>query len=70
MAEARDAFAVWARAEQADKGTLPAPKTYSGQFVLRASKTLHMQLAKRAAAEEVGLNQLAATLLARGLAER
>ena len=57
-------------AEQTDKGTLPTPKTYSGQFVLRVSKTLHMQLAKRAAAEEVSLNQLATTLLARGLAER
>ena len=70
VAEARDAFAAWAMAEQADKGALPTPKTYSGSFVLRVSKTLHTQLAKRAAAEDVSLNQLAATLLARGLAER
>lgn len=70
LAEARDAFSAWTMAEQADKGALPTPKSYSGQFVLRVSKTLHMQLAKRAAAEEISLNQLAATLLARGLAER
>lgn len=69
VAEARDAFAAWAMAEQADKGALPAPRRYSGQFVLRVSKTLHLQLVKRAAAEDVSLNQLAATLLARGLAE-
>lgn len=70
VAEARDAFAAWTMAELADKGELPTPKTYSGQFVLRISKTLHMQLAKRAAAEEVSLNHLAAILLAQGLAER
>lgn len=70
VTEARDAFAAWAMAEQADKGALPTPKTYSGQFVLRISKTLHMQLATRAAAEDVSLNQLAATLLAQGLVQR
>ena len=70
IAEARDAFNAWTMAEMEDKGDLPAPKTYSGQFVQRIPKTLHMRLAKRAAREEVCLNQLAATLLARGLAER
>lgn len=70
VAEARDAFAAWAMAEQADKGELPTPKSYSGQFVLRVSKTLHMQLVKHAAAEKISLNQLAATLLAQGLAKR
>lgn len=65
--EARDAFTAWAMAEREDKGELPAPKTYSGQFVQRIPKTLHMRLAKRAASEGVSLNQLAATLLAQGL---
>ena len=69
VAEARDAFNAWAMAETEDKGGLPAPKTYSGQFVQRIPKTLHMRLAKRAASEGVSLNQFAATLLARGLAE-
>ena len=70
IAEARDAFNAWTMAEMEGKGDLPAPKTYSGQFVQRIPKTLHMRLAKRAASEGVILNQLAATLLARGLAER
>ena len=68
IAEARDAFEAWAMAEREDKGDLPAPKTWSGQFVQRIPRTLHMQLAKRAASEGVSLNQLAATFLARGLA--
>lgn len=70
VTEARDAFAAWTMAELADKDALPAPKADSGPFVLRVSRTLHLQLARRAAAEAVSLNQLAATLLARGLAER
>lgn len=70
VAEARDAFAAWTAAELEDTGSLPAPRTYSGQFVQRIPKTLHMRLAKRAASEGVSLNQLAATFLAQGLAGR
>ena len=70
IAEARDAFKAWTTAEQEDVGTLPAPKTYSGQFVQRIPKTLHMRLARRAESEGVSLNHLAATLLAEGLAGR
>ena len=70
IAEARDAFQAWTMAELEDKSELPAPKIYSGQFVQRIPKTLHMRLAKRAASEGVSLNQLAATLLAQGLADR
>ena len=69
IAEAQDAFQAWTTAERQDKGQLPAPKTYSGQFVQRIPKSLHRQLATRAAAEGVSLNQLAATFLAHGLAE-
>ena len=46
VAEARDAFNAWAMAEMEDKGGLPVPKSYSGQFVQRIPKTLHMRLAK------------------------
>ncbi len=67
--EAQDAFAAWVMAEQEDKGELPAPKTYSGQFVQRIPKSLHRQLAERAKTEGVSLNQLAATLLAQGLGQ-
>lgn len=70
IAEARDAFDAWVMAENEDKGRLPAPKTYSGQFVQRIPKTLHMRLAERAKCEGISLNQLAATLLAEGLASR
>ena len=70
IAEARDAFNAWADAEQEDRGDLPAPRTYNGQYVQRIPKTLHMRLAKRAASEGISLNQLAATLLAEGLVGR
>lgn len=70
ISEARDAFAAWTMAEREDKGELPRPKTYSGQFLQRIPKTLHMRLAQRAATEGVSLNQLAATFLAEGLASR
>ena len=70
ISEARDAFTAWAIAEREDKGELPQPKTYSGQFLQRIPKTLHMRLAHRAAIEGVSLNQLSATFLAEGLAGR
>ena len=70
IAEAQDAFQAWAMAERQDKGDLPVPKTYSGQFVQRIPKSLHRRLATRAAAEGVSLNQLAATYLAEGLGPR
>ena len=70
VAEARDAFVAWTMAEREDKGGLPQPKTYSGQFVQRIPRTLHMRLARQAAVEGVSLNQLAATFLAEGLAGR
>ena len=57
-------------AEQEDGHELPPPKSYSGQFVQRIPKSLHMQLARRAAVEGVSLNHLASTLLAQGLAGR
>ena len=57
-------------AELEDKGEAPTPRTYSGQFVQRIPKSLHMRLAKRAESEGVSLNQLATTLLAEGLAKR
>ena len=52
-------------AERQDTGDLAASKVYSDQFVQRVPKSLHRRLATRAAAKGVGLNQLAATYLAR-----
>lgn len=68
--EARDAFEAWTMAEEEDGREAPVPKSYSGQFVQRIPKSLHMQLARRAAVEGVSLNHLATTLLAQGLASR
>ena len=68
--EACGGFAAWTIAEQAVTGVLPTPKGYSGQFVLRVSQALRRQLARRAAADDVRLNQHAATYLAQGLAKR
>ena len=70
IAEARDAWRAWMAAELEDKGTAPAPRTYSGQFVQRIPKSLHMRLAKRAETEGVSLNHLATVLLAEGLERR
>ena len=67
VSEARDAFKAWMMAELEDQTTVPAPKTYSGQFVQRIPKSLHLQLAKCAENEGVSLNQLTATLLAQGV---
>ena len=38
IVEAQDALAAWAVAERQDKGDLPTPKAYSGQFTYRASQ--------------------------------
>ena len=67
IAEIQDAFEAWSMAKQEDKGGLPAPKIYSGQFVQRIPKSLHRKLAKRTELEGVSLNQLTTALLAEGL---
>lgn len=66
---ARDAFVAWSAAEIEDKGGLPKPKTYSGQFLQRVPKSLHRRLAQRAAIEGVSLNQLSLTFIAEGVAK-
>lgn len=44
IAEAQDAFEAWATAEREDRGELPVPKAYSGQFAQRIPKSLHRRL--------------------------
>ncbi len=48
----------------------PRPATASGQWRMRAPKSLHQRLAARAKAEGVSLNTLAVALLAEGLGQR
>jgi antitoxin HicB len=48
----------------------PVPTTASGQWRMRAPRSLHQRLAARAKAEGVSLNTLAVTLLSEGLGRR
>ena len=57
-------------AEREDKGDLPAPKAYSGQFVQGIPKSIHRRLATRAAAEGVSLNPACRDLSCRGVGPR
>src|SRR6185312_8459178 len=49
---------------------LPEPTRASGQWRMRAPRSLHQRLAARAKAEGVSLNTLAVTMLAEGLGRR
>lgn len=54
-------------------GTAPEPRDdddYSGKFVLRVPKWLHRTLDKTARQEGISLNQLAVSLLSRGVADK
>jgi antitoxin HicB len=50
--------------------TPPEPTRASGQWRMRAPRSLHQRLAARAKAEGVSLNTFAVTLLAEGLGRR
>jgi antitoxin HicB len=69
VAQAQDAIDAWLQAAATTGRTIPAPSTaasetaYSGKFVVRVPRSLHAQLARRAAVEGVSLNQLAVHLL-------
>jgi antitoxin HicB len=49
---------------------IPSPGVASGQWRMRAPRSLHQRLAARAKAEGVSLNTLAVSLLAEGLGRR
>lgn len=49
---------------------IPAPSVASGQWRMRAPRSLHQRLTARAKAEGVSLNTLAVSLLAEGLGRR
>jgi antitoxin HicB len=76
LASLRDAMAGWF--ELALERGIPIPEPaeaegrgaetrYSGKFVLRVPRSVHRQLAERAEAEGVSLNQMALALLSQGL---
>lgn len=70
LAEARVALELAVESYEAEGWPLPAPSALvqsSGQFRLRLPRSLHAQLAQRAADEGMSLNSYAACLIASGL---
>jgi antitoxin HicB len=62
-----DAVAGWVAVHLEDGDPIPPPMTvddYSGKFMLRIPRSLHRDLARRADAEGVSLNQYVSTCLA------
>ncbi len=71
LREAKVALELFIEDMQESGEPLPAPQiahTYSGQFRVRLTRTLHRQLAERAEAEGVSLNSLVMTYLSAGVA--
>jgi antitoxin HicB len=65
-----EAMMAWLTVALEDDLPIPEPTpepTYSGKVLVRMPKSLHRRLAEQAEAEGASLNQLAVTLLARGL---
>ena len=69
----QDAIAQWIAAAKEQGRAIPEPmavEAFSGKWLQRVPKSLHMRLAEKAKAEGVSLNALASTLLAEGLGKR
>ncbi len=65
-----DAMRAWVEVKLEDGEQIPAPATiddYSGRFIVRVSKSLHRDIARRADLEGVSLNAYVSTQLARTL---
>jgi len=70
--QAEDALISWIKTATEFNDPIPKPSMphrYSGQWRMRAPKSLHAALASRAKEEGVSLNTLAITLLAQGLSK-
>jgi len=68
----RDAMAGWIEVALSEGLSIPEPAAqpeYSGRFLVRAPKTLHRDLVRRARAEGASLNQFVVTTLSRALGE-
>jgi antitoxin HicB len=66
-----DAKQCWLESALDDNLEIPEPdkEQYSGKFNLRLPPSLHKELALKAKAEKVSLNQMATYLLAKGLGQ-
>jgi len=66
----RDAQREWIAASLEDGTPVPEPQprqSYSGQFRVRLTRSLHQELAERAKQEGTSLNQMVVSLLSRAL---
>ena len=73
IANVRDAAEEWIATAKEMGRTIPEPDAvegYSGKWLQRVPKSLHMRLTVQAKREGVGLNALATALLAEGLGKR
>jgi predicted RNase H-like HicB family nuclease len=67
--EVHDAIAAWIKAAKSMKRSVPAPSkpademAYSGKFLMRVPKRLHVEMAKAAKSQGVSLNQYVLYLL-------
>ena len=71
--QAEDAMLAWIKTAEEFGDSIPKPSSltrYSGQWRMRAPKSLHAALAARAKEEGVSLNTLVVTLLSQGLAKK
>jgi antitoxin HicB len=68
LANLDDAMISWIEVKLEDREAIPEPLVvdkYSGKFLVRVTKSLHRDLARRADSEGVSLNQYVNTALAR-----
>lgn len=70
IADARKALKAAMAALKQMGRLVPQPTTASGQWRMRAPRSLHQRLAARAKTEGVSLNTLAVALLSEGLGRR
>lgn len=73
LRNAEGAVQEWMAAASAEGRAIPKPGSadlYSGKWVQRVPKTLHMRLASQARREGVSLNAFATALLAEGLGKK
>ncbi len=68
--EGEDALRSWVKTHRELGQNIPSPQMYSGNWRMRAPKSVHRRLAERARAEGVSLNTLAVSLLSEGLGVR
>jgi len=68
-----DAMKGWIEVALEDREVIPEPlesRSFSGKFVVRVPRSMHKDLARRAAVEGVSLNQVVVTALAKEVAHK